>query len=157
MKTIRLVPCGRLRRRAHAIRRAGVPALALAALIALAGCASTAQKSSNARDPVVQRAEARWAALLSDDLETAYSFYSPGYRSATSLIDFGVSMRLRKVTWTGATYRAHECQEDRCTVTFIVDYRVRKAVPGLDEYDGKSEDDETWVKTGGEWWYVPNK
>jgi len=156
MKAKRLVPSGRFRWRAHAIRPARILALSLILLSALAACATTAQKSS-ARDPVVERADARWAALLADDLETAYSFYSPGYRSATSLIDFGVSMRLRKVAWTGATYREHQCSDDRCTVTFVVDYRVRNPVPGLNEFDGKSEDRETWVKTGGEWWYVPNK
>jgi len=156
MKTRQPVPFGRFLRRAHAIPRAGTLGLALAAVFTLAACATTGQKSS-AKDPVVERAEGRWAALLADDLETAYSFYSPDYRSTTSLIDFGVSMRLRKVTWTGATYREHQCEDDRCTVIFVTDYRVRKPVPGLDEYNGKSEDRETWVKTGGEWWYVPNK
>ena len=134
-------------------RWAGLSAVILATL-AMAACATAPTPKT---DPVVQRAEARWAALFADDLEKAYSFYSPGYRSTTSLVDFGVSLRLRKVTWTGATYQRHQCDGDRCTVDFLVDYRVRKPVPGLDEFNGKSEEHETWVRTAGEWWYVPNK
>jgi hypothetical protein len=133
-------------------KRAGILMLALAAL-SLAACATTAPRE----DPVVERAKARWEAVLSGDLEKAYGYYSPGFRSANSLIDYGVSMRTRRVQWTGATYREHECDGDRCKVTFDIKYIVRNPVPGLKEYNGISESHEVWIRTGGEWWYVPNK
>ena len=123
------------------------------ALFVLGGCAATGQ--SVALDPVPERAKARWAALLSDDLETAYTYYSPGYRSANSVIDFGVAYRLRKVQFTSADYIEHECEESRCTVAFDVGLRAQNPVPGMSVWDGKQKIVETWIKSDGEWWFVP--
>jgi len=30
-------------------------------------------------------------------------------------------------------------------------------LPGVPRYDGTQEVDEQWVKSEGEWWYVPEK
>ena len=126
--------------------------LAIAAVLTLAACA-TAPKT----DPVVERAQARWDALVAGDLETAYTYYSPGYRSSTSLIDFGVEMRTRKVRWTGATYKSHACDGDRCEVHFDVAFRVPRPVPGVSVYDGSDEVEDTWIRSDGQWWYLPKK
>lgn len=134
------------------VRPASRLALLAIALLMLAACA-TAPKT----DLVVERAQARWDALIAGDLETAYSYYSPGFRSTNSLIDFGVAMRLRKVQWTSAAYREHLCEGDRCVVTFDLGYRVRRPVPGLSVWNGKDVVEDTWVRTGGKWWYLPNK
>ena len=122
------------------------------AMLALAACASVPKT-----DPVVERAQARWDALIAGNLEMAYTFYSPGYRSGTSLIDFGVDMRTRKVQWTSATYRSHTCDGDRCKVLFDVGFRVPRPVPGLNVYDGKDTVEDTWIRSNGQWWYLPNK
>jgi len=66
-------------------------------------------------------------------------------------------MKSRKVTWTSAAYRDHSCSENSCIVTFDVGYRVIKPVPGLDKWDGTSVINETWINTGGEWWYINKK
>ncbi len=126
--------------------------LVVATALTLAACA-TAPKT----DPVVARAQARWDALVAGDLETAYTYYSPGYRSSTSLIDFGVEMRTRKVRWTTATYKSHECDGDRCEVHFDVAFRVPRPVPGLSVYDGTDEVEDTWIRSDGQWWYLPKK
>lgn len=122
-------------------------------LLTLAACATTAPKT----DPVVQRAQARWDALVAGDLETAYSYFSPGYRSTTSLIDFGVTMRTRPVRWTGATYKDHSCEERRCVVRFDIEFQVPRPVPGLKVWKGSDVVEDSWVQTGGQWWYLPVK
>lgn len=119
----------------------------------LAGCASTAGPA--AVDPVRERAEARWQALLAGDLETAYTYYSPGYRSANSVIDFGVSWSMRRVQFTAAEYGGHQCEESRCKVTFETGFKVDKPVPGMDVFEGSQTVEETWIKTDGQWWFVP--
>lgn len=126
--------------------------LALAAVLALTACA-TAPKT----DPVVERAQARWDALVAGDLETAYTYYSPGYRSSASLIDFGVEMRTRKVRWTSAAYKDHSCDGDRCEVRFDISFRVPRPVPGLSVYDGTDTVEDTWIRSDGQWWYLPKK
>jgi hypothetical protein len=133
--------------------RAARGLLLACAVLALAACATPGAQTH----PVVGRAEARWAALTSGDLETAYTYYSPGYRSSTSLVDFGVAMRARKVQWSSATYKEHECEESRCTVSFDLAYRVPRPVPGLKVWESTSVIRETWVKVDGQWWYLPEK
>jgi len=132
------------------IRHARLLFLALAVQL-LAACAAT----QPAEHPVVERSEARWNALIAGDLETAYSFYSPGYRSATSLIDFGVEMRTKRVRWTSVEYLRHECEADRCTVHFKLGFQVRGALPGVAVFDSFDYIEDTWIRTRGKWWYLP--
>ncbi|MEJ2385209.1 MAG: hypothetical protein P8Y54_12600 [Xanthomonadales bacterium] len=134
----------------------GLRGALLSALVAtlLAGCALTPAVDE---DEVVERAKARWDAVLAGDYETAYPFYTPGFRSSTSLVDYAVSLRTRRVNGTSAEYQGHECGEDRCTVRFLIGYRVFAPVPGMTTYDGKQAIEDTWIRTGGEWWYLPPK
>lgn len=120
----------------------------------LSACATTPASES---DIVIERAQARWDAITSGDLETAYTYYSPGFRSASSLIDFGVSMRMRRVMWTSATYKHHSCEESRCSVIFEVEFKVANPVPGLSVYESSDRIEDTWIKTNGQWWYLPEK
>jgi len=120
----------------------------------LSACATTPSSES---DIVIERAQARWDAIASGDLETAYTYYSPGFRSANSLIDFGVSMSMRRVKWTSATYLEHSCEESRCLVQFDVGFKVSNPVPGLKVYESSSKVEDTWIKTNGQWWYLPEK
>ena len=39
----------------------------------------------------------------------------------------------------------------------MIGYRVFAPVPGLIQYDGQQMVEDTWVRTSGEWWYLPNK
>ena len=132
----------------------GFHACAILLLASLAGCASS-QKSDD--DIVVERAQARWDAITGNELEEAYTFYSPGYRSTTSLFDFGVDIRSKRVAWTGAQYLDHQCEDTRCVVRFSLSFRVVNPVPGMRVFDGKQVVEDTWIKTQGNWWYLPNK
>jgi hypothetical protein len=122
-------------------------------LMLLSACATTPSPD----EIVKERAEARWEALLSKDYATAYSYYSPGYRSTTSVTDYEIGIRLRRVRWTSAVYLKHDCEENTCSVSFRMGYRVGSPVPGVNTWDGYDKITDQWVKTGGEWWYLPEE
>lgn len=126
--------------------------LAMTALL-VSACAGNAPKS----DPVLERAKLRWDSILSGDLDSAYGLYSPGYRSTHSRVDFEIALRMQRVKWTSAEYHSQECIEDRCIISFKVGFLVNRPVPGLDVFEGSSIVKDTWVRTRGEWWFVPPK
>lgn len=135
-------------------RKAQITMLAALAAVFMAGCASTGG-GSGGTSALVERAEARWDAVLGGDFERAYQYYSPGYRSSHTRGDFEVTMRLRKVQYREAEYAEHACEGDRCDLKFNVKYRIASPVPGLDKWEGNTIIDETWIRTGDEWWYLP--
>lgn len=120
----------------------------------LSACASTGSAKKN---PVEDRAQQRWDALLALDYDTAYSLYSPGYRSANSRVDFEISQRTRKVAVLAAKVESSDCTADACTVTTIVQYQVGSPIPGVNKWESSSKLLERWVRTEGKWWYVPQE
>ena len=121
----------------------------------LSACVTS--ESRPEKEKIENRAQARWDALLSGDLETAYGYFSPGYRSSVSLIDYGVELRMRRVHWTSATYKEHSCENKTCDVKFLVGYKIVRALPGVPTFESQSTVDERWIQTDGQWWYLPQK
>jgi len=119
--------------------------------ILVAACAS----APPVENVVKERAQARWDALVSGDYDTAYSFYSPGYRSSTSRVDFEIAIRLRRIRWVTAEVTESRCEADACTVLTLAGYHVARPVPGMSDWESTKKIDERWVRTQGEWWYVP--
>ena len=137
--------------------RPGKPALLWALMLAgvfLTACATAPESTGNS---IAERAQDRWDALLAGDFATAYGFYSPGYRSSTSMFDLAFEIRSRRVRWTSAHYKEHSCAENSCTIVFDVGFRVNMPVPGVNKWDGSDVLEEKWVKTDGQWWYLPKK
>lgn len=130
-------------------------AIAIACAAFATACATTGAGGGSG-GAVVDRAQARWDALVSGDFSTAYNYYSPGFRSSRTPADYELSMRLRKVQFRGAEYLDRECQEDSCTLKFSVQYHIASPVPGLDQWESKTTLDERWIRTEGQWWYVPD-
>lgn len=120
----------------------------------LGACSSTGTVKHHAVD---DRAQLRWDALLKGDFDTAYSLYSPGYRSANSRVDFEISQRTRKVKVLDAIVEGSECSADACTVNTTVKYLVGSPVPGVSKWESHSRLQERWVKTEGKWWFVPDQ
>lgn len=131
------------------------PARVFFLLLALLLSACAAQQPHQAGDSVEERAQARWDALLARDFDTAYTLYSPGYRSANSRVDFEIELRTRRVVYTSADVLESRCEGDACTVITKVGYRVGSPVPGVPQWDSERRIEERWVRTGGEWWFVP--
>jgi len=126
---------------------------AMISILLLGACASTGDAKKH---PVEERAQARWDALLASDFDTAYSMYSPGYRSANSRVDFEISQRSRKVAILAAKVTDSDCSSEACTVSAVVQYRVGAPVPGVSKWESSSQLEERWVRTDGKWWFVPN-
>jgi len=127
--------------------------LACSLIVLVSACAA---KQPAAGD-VKNRAQARWDALMAGDLDTAYAFYSPGYRTSHSRVDFEIDLRSRRVRWTGAKVLEASCEADLCTVQSKVDYKVNKPVPGIPEWKSSEQIAERWVRVDGQWWFFPDK
>jgi len=128
-------------------------ALVVFVTLLVSGCAGNEVKT----DPAVERAKLRWSSILSGDLDTAYSLYSPGYRSTHSRVDFEIALRMQRVQWTSADYVSHDCAENRCVIRFNVGFSVKKPVPGMDVFKSSNLVEDIWVLSKGEWWFVPQK
>ncbi len=68
------------------------PLLLVLALLMLSACATTPQESESP----VDRAQLRWDSIFARDYDTAYSLYSPGYRSTKSSTDFEIEKYIEK-------------------------------------------------------------
>jgi hypothetical protein len=129
-------------------RRFGVVAVALAVLTA-AGCAgfggiSKDSPADEKRAAVTERVNARWAALIKGDLDTAYTFFSPASRQLLSVGTY--KLQARGSGFKKAEISKVDCQAETCAVTVLVtvDHRL---MPGL-----QSPIDETWVLENGKYW-----
>ena len=122
-------------------------------IVLVSACATT----QPAGDSIKSRAQARWDALLAADFDTAYAFYSPGYRTSHSRTDFEIELRSRRVRWTGAKVLEASCEADLCTVGSKVDYQVNRPVPGVPEWKSSEHVAERWVRVDGQWWFFPDK
>jgi hypothetical protein len=120
-------------------------------IVMLSACAA----APSAENDLKNRAQARWDALLARDYATAYSFYTPGYRSSTTVVDFEIAQRVRRVVWTGAKVEEASCSGDVCTLDTVTSYQVVRPVPGMTKWDSDSVTPEKWIRTDGQWWYVP--
>ena len=125
--------------------------LALALLVC--ACATTPPQSVN----IEERATARWDALLSGDLDGAYQYLSPAFRSSVSSLQYQRKLLLQKVSWTAARYIESECLETTCKVRISLDYSLIGALPGVRRFDGTHTVVENWVRREGTWWMVPEQ
>jgi hypothetical protein len=132
------------------VRGVGLLTLCAASLL-FSACTTTIPKS----EMIEQRAAARWDALLGDDIEVAYSYLSPGYRSSVSYKQYYRSLLLTQVQWKGAEYTGSVCEETSCNVKILMDFTIYGAVPGVKSFESKQEVEESWVLVDGSWYFVP--
>jgi hypothetical protein len=112
--------------------------------IVLSGCAAVAPRSDEAI--VKDRAQARWDALVKDDVNAAYGYLSPGSRSVISATDYAAS--LRRGFWKSAVVENVECRSAQsCEVAATIEYEFK----GMRT---KSPLRETWIRDGSDWWYL---
>ena len=138
------------------------PILALGLL--LGGCASESKRpdeSAPAADQarkisvVEKRSQERWGYLINRQAEKAYDYLSPGYRATKTREAYASEMNNRPVHWTKVYPYGESCEKpDVCILTLQID--ANTAMPGV----GKNVPvtgfvGETWIKTGGKWYYLP--
>ncbi|GAB4181787.1 MAG: hypothetical protein Tsb002_02190 [Wenzhouxiangellaceae bacterium] len=144
--------------------------LALAAVLALSGCAgdggqrdgspsnddgAAAASASGVGDTLEDRAMARWNALIKRDYAAAYPYYTPGYRLTTPLLQFIDNFPGGRVIWSEAQYVDEECTDVRCIVRLDLTYSFLNPVPGVDSVVNTRLIKETWVLLDGVWYFSP--
>jgi hypothetical protein len=119
-----------------------------AAALALSGCGQDAPTvDDRAPEEIVhERAQQRWDALLSGDIERAYGFITPAYRATRSLelyrARFGGAIQ-----WNDATVQSVECEPERCKVVVNLSYRLIRQ-----RMENTRPMDEAWIFSEGNWW-----
>jgi hypothetical protein len=128
--------------------------LAVLWAVSATGCSAPAVQVGKTDEAVlIDRAEARWAALIEADFARAYEFESPAYRDVHTLRMF-VSQFGGAVGWTAAEVLgvASDASGEAASVTVLISYQAMDAGGGV--MDGQRPVDERWVRTGGEWWHA---
>jgi len=96
---------------------------------------------------VKERAQARWNAMVSTDLKTAYEYFSPATRQ--TLKYEGFVMAYRQGFWKSATVDSVQCPKpDLCEVDVTIESEVKKGL----KIKGPLR--ETWIREGNDWWYA---
>ncbi len=131
--------------------------LAMTVLTAISVAACTTTPGDRFPGGLTERAQLRWDALISGDIQTAYQLLSPGYRQANSLEQYGNKLGARTIQWLGARIeREPECrQPDSCAVPVTIAYRVTQGVPGVGALDSARVSQERWVRVENQWYFVP--
>ncbi len=125
----------------------------LAAAATLMACAATEPVPEQT---VEERAQERWDLLIANDQIAAWEYHSPGYREMTSAQDFAQEVRRRPVRYTDARVKSADCEEDRCTVTTAITYRVPGGPTGINQMRMTRDIDEQWLRLDGQWWFSSN-
>jgi len=138
-----------------------VAGLAFATLTALSGCATLQPEDSekwreSQRPVLIERAEARWNALIKGDIEKAYTFTTPDYRAVVSAQQYRGKYG-RVADWRVA--RVVNVSYDVPTVAAVsveVTYRVGIPGAGGELIETKKSISEKWIYKDREWWYIAN-
>jgi len=100
------------------------------------------------------RSSSRWGLLIEGKPELAYAYLSPDYRAIQNNADYVNEMRNRPVTWVAFEYINHKCDSaDSCNVTVQVDSRLH--MPKSQDVETRSQLNEHWVRSGGNWYFLP--
>jgi hypothetical protein len=95
---------------------------------------------------VRERAEARWQALIKDDIAAAYSYLTPATREVVSLDQY--KAKVARGTFRDVKIDDIKCEAELCKVSLRLTFdrpRVKGMVTALEE---------TWIIERGQFWYV---
>jgi hypothetical protein len=132
------------------IRR--VFAMGIAAIL-ISGCSNmpfgTMSASTSAEQKAIsvrERAEARWQALIRDDIPTAYSYLSPATRDVVTVDQY--KAKTARGSFRAVKIDTVQCEAELCKVKVNLTYdraRMKGIVTPIDE---------TWILERGQFWYV---
>lgn len=129
--------------------------IVLALIILLPGCAMLQPRP--AEEVVAERALERWAAIAERDFATAYEYLSPGAKQLQSEGAYAEQMRRSMVRWNGAEVTDVSCDETRCEVRVEIAVTVIGALQGARRVNTTAPANETWLKSGRKWYFVPQR
>ena len=117
-------------------------------VVTAAGCASIGAGSRPAEQVVLERAQARWNALVDRDFAAAYTYLTAGYRAVVPLAAYR-RQTTGPAQWEGAKAHSAKCEASRCIVAVEITFRI--GLPGHADRVQSSFVDETWVLEDGQW------
>jgi hypothetical protein len=138
-----------------------VATMVCAGSLFLSGCAMLepegSEKWQEAQRTVLEtRAVDRWNALIKWDIEKAYSYTSPEYRSVVSLQQYkgkyGRSVNWRMARVVNVSYDGPAV----ATVSVEVTYRVGLPGSGGEVIETQKAISEKWIYKDREWWFTSN-
>ena len=126
--------------------------LMLLTVLVLAGC----EKAEDLESSV----NSRWQAITEGDMDTAYSYFTPGYKATESLDGFKLRMATAQlnIKWKEGVYKDAICaSEDVCEVTAIVVYTYMFPKRSLGSVENvPTQVKEQWLKIDDRWYHLPN-
>lgn len=123
------------------------------AMLALGACSGPDRPPE---EVVGERAQARWDAVVAREFESAWAYYTPGFRDKSDAATFRVEMNQRPIRWDSAEVTEVDCsQEDKCEVAARIGYTAVGAPGQLAGMQNERTIRETWLRIGGDWWYTP--
>ena len=124
--------------------------LAGLAALWLAGCAAVGGEQAAPEKVVLERAQARWNAMLERDWNAAYPYLIPAYREVVPLKRYG-NQFTGPVQWESAKVTSAVCEEKRCTVKVEISFRTM--LPGHMDRVASTFLEEVWVLEQDGHWY----
>jgi hypothetical protein len=119
----------------------------------LSACATFPSGGVTAESPpevkqkaVVERAKARWQAVLASNVQAAYDFLSSGSKAAGSLAIYGGRARLKGFKSVDVISAVCEAEMCKVRVNVVLEHRLMKSIP--------MDIEEAWVLENGQYWYV---
>lgn len=100
----------------------------------------------------------RWKAVIENDLEKAYQYFSPGYKEIESLLSYRNRIATAKIhmNWKEAQFKSATCEsEDLCKVQVSISYTYTFPRRSMGNVDADSVSVENWIKIKGDWYLVP--
>lgn len=128
---------------------------ALVALL-LAACGAAGPRPDSAPQTALERATARWAALIEGRAGDAWEMYTPGVRSARPRDVYVQEAAVKPVKYLRAAPMSEECDADACTVTIEVEYNLRLPLAGAGVHQSTAYLEERWIRLDGGWFYLPD-
>lgn len=125
-----------------------------AATLLLSACASVPGGAGSPEAEVGERVKARYAALVARDYETAYGFFTPGFRQSWSYREY-MSARPPIAVHTRAELVSVKCDtQEVCELGVNVTYIPSSAVRGVPEGAEVARlNEEKWIRVNGQWWF----
>lgn len=130
-----------------AVRQTSRCAAVLAAVLALAGCATAV---ATPEEQVTRLAQERWAHKINGDWKSAYAMLTPAYRQLHDQREYQSQFK-GGVNWLRAEVASTTCEPQKCEVRIgltVTSPLARGKVDTITTFFN-----ETWLNEGGRWYY----
>ncbi|WP_342721375.1 hypothetical protein [Acidovorax sp. FHTAMBA] len=129
-------------------RRLGAIAVALSAVMLVAGCASLG--ASTPEEIVGQRATEYWKARIAGQYEKAWALSTPAYRAIKTAEQFRVQFGSGATVEAATPYKVTCESGEKCTARMKLS--ATPALLGMKLGTIDTYVDETWLLEDGKWW-----